>query len=330
MQKQPRYSVAKMAGPACEALGVDPLRVLRRAELPEDLLANEGRGLTGAQFFALWDALGEECDKPGLPLHMARTFARGPFVPALFAFSCSPNIVTGFERLAVFKPLVAPVKLTVRETEHAVSLEIRSIEPDLHMSDAMSAFEAAYFVEVCRNFTGVDIVPIMVGMPLMSDQETYDDFFGRRAIHSEHATVTLSRADAYRPLISANPELWVGFERDLTRQLARQRRNTAVAIRVRDALLELLPSGQASVDAVCGKLLMSRRSLQRYLKAEGETFQSVLDATREHLSRHYLKSDDLSIEEISFLLAYRDPNSFYRAFHAWTGQTPSEMRAHLS
>ena len=71
---------------------------------------------------------------------------------------------------------------------------------------------------------------------------------------------------------------------------------------------------------------MSRRSLQRHLKDEGRSFGDVLEATRVELSRLYLARDDFSIEEISFLLAYRDPNSFYRAFHGWTGMTPAQAR----
>ena len=41
----------------------------------------------------------------------------------------------------------------------------------------------------------------------------------------------------------------------------------------------------------------------------------------------YLREQKLSTEETSFLLAYRDPNSFYRAFSDWTGMTPAEARA---
>ena len=33
--------------------------------------------------------------------------------------------------------------------------------------------------------------------------------------------------------------------------------------------------------------------------------------------------------EISFLLGYDDPNSFIRAFHGWTGNTPERMRSEL-
>ncbi|MEP2533719.1 AraC family transcriptional regulator ligand-binding domain-containing protein [Shimia sp.] len=326
-KKQTRYTISESTTQACAMLGIQTPRVLRRAGLPDDIISNEGRGVTGAQFFDLWNAVIAECDQPNLPLEMAKVFSRGPFDAALFAFSCSPNIAVGLERLAVFKPLVAPIKLSLRLSERAISVDVTAGEPGLVMPATMAAFHLAHLIEISRTSTGVDVVPLKVGLPeLMPEQAVYDRHFGRPAIVAAQASLTFSREDAHRPLISENPELWAGFERDLTRQLAEQRRNTAVSIRVRNALLELLPSGQSSVDAVCARLLMSRRSLQRHLKAEGETFQGILDATREDLSLHYLRAGALSVEEISYLLAYRDPNSFYRAFQGWTGQTPAQVR----
>lgn len=35
----------------------------------------------------------------------------------------------------------------------------------------------------------------------------------------------------------------------------------------------------------------------------------------------------MSGAEISFLLGFEDPNSFSRAFHDWTGQTPERARS---
>jgi AraC-like DNA-binding protein len=97
--------------------------------------------------------------------------------------------------------------------------------------------------------------------------------------------------------------------------------------RVCGALLELLPSGSPLIEAVSKKLHVSTRTLQRRLNAEGGRFQAVLSKTREDLARHYLRSSQMSRAEISFLLGSEDPNSFFRAFHSWTGETPEQARA---
>jgi AraC-like DNA-binding protein len=102
---------------------------------------------------------------------------------------------------------------------------------------------------------------------------------------------------------------------------------SGMADRVRREIRETLPSGRVSAEAVASRLHVSTRSLQRKLKYEGASFQAILDETRAALALIYLRDHKLSVEETSFLLAYRDPNSFYRAFSDWTGMTPAEARA---
>ncbi|MFC5262271.1 helix-turn-helix domain-containing protein [Kribbella qitaiheensis] len=58
------------------------------------------------------------------------------------------------------------------------------------------------------------------------------------------------------------------------------------------------------------------------MSLESTTFQLVLRETRKSLARHYLSTPQLTAAEISDLLGYDDTNSFYRAFHTWTGRTP--------
>jgi AraC-like DNA-binding protein len=60
-----------------------------------------------------------------------------------------------------------------------------------------------------------------------------------------------------------------------------------------------------------------------------ERARAVLNRTREELARHYLGSSALTGAEISFLLGFEDPNSFFRAFHSWTGETPERVRTTL-
>jgi AraC-like DNA-binding protein len=78
--------------------------------------------------------------------------------------------------------------------------------------------------------------------------------------------------------------------------------------------------------SIARKLALSTRTLQRRIEAEGTTYQQVLDDTRTDLARHYLQNTALSVAEIAFLLGFSEPNSFYRAFRAWTGTTPDAVR----
>ena len=55
----------------------------------------------------------------------------------------------------------------------------------------------------------------------------------------------------------------------------------------------------------------------------------MLAGLREELAKHYLKSSPMTGAEISFLLGYEDPNSFFRAFRGWTGETPEAARTRL-
>ena len=96
--------------------------------------------------------------------------------------------------------------------------------------------------------------------------------------------------------------------------------------RVRAVLLETLPAGISSIDAVAQRLAISKRSLQRQLADESVGFQELLSEVRHELARHYLSRTDISAGEISWLLGFQESNSFIRAFRSWTGTTPAAYR----
>jgi AraC-like DNA-binding protein len=71
---------------------------------------------------------------------------------------------------------------------------------------------------------------------------------------------------------------------------------------------------------------MSTRAMQRLLKGSGTSFRQLLDEVRNEHARGYLTSTSFSDGEVSFLLGFEDPNSFYRAFRSWNGMSPTEFR----
>ncbi|MEA3003209.1 MAG: hypothetical protein QOH81_1997 [Sphingomonadales bacterium] len=96
--------------------------------------------------------------------------------------------------------------------------------------------------------------------------------------------------------------------------------------RVESLLMPILHTGEARIEAVARRLGVSRQTLYRRLKAEGTSFERLVDALRHKLALHYLAGGKASVTEIAYLVGFSDPAAFSRAFKRWTGASPSAMR----
>ena len=308
-------------------VGINAADVLRRAGLPRDLLGGGQRSITVEQFFALWEGMEAESGDPWLPLSVGRAISMEAFDVPLFAATCSPNLNVAARRVAHHKKLVGPMTLSVSESETETVLEF-GWPPEVIPPQSLALTELVFWVALIRLTTRTAIRPVRVTSPEPPrDAAAYREYLGVRVQKGPGYTVAFSAKDAKRAFLTANDRMWEFFEPELSRRLSELEAGTTVASRVRAVLLELLPAGDGSIEAVAHDLTMSARTLQRRLRAESTTFQSILDSTRESLARHYLAESELSAGEISFLLGYADPRSFYRAVQAWTGQTPQLVRA---
>ncbi len=95
---------------------------------------------------------------------------------------------------------------------------------------------------------------------------------------------------------------------------------------VESLLMPILHTGDASMDAIAGKLRLSRQTLFRRLKAEGVTFEKVLDELRHKMALHYLSGKKVSVNETAYLVGFSEPAAFSRAFKRWTGSSPRMVR----
>ncbi|WP_172330562.1 AraC family transcriptional regulator [Mangrovicoccus sp. HB161399] len=333
MSRKSLYPVARMVQMGCALLDVDPAEVLSQAGLPADHLETETHGVNARAYLDAWTALVElgSAGAPGAVLALARAAARQPSHAPIIAFTASRNIRTGLQRLALFKPLAAPVRVSFADTGCGLRIGISMAEPDLAAEPHMGAFDIAFVTELCRHYSGARVVPKKVQMPVApANRPEYEAWLGCPVATGPEIALEISAEDAARPLLSQNDDLLRGMEQTLRRRLRDRAAGTSISTRVASALAELLPSGKSGADDVCAQLGLSRRSLQRRLQEEGESFRGVLDRTRETLALQYLRDGSMSVPEISYLLAYRDPNSFYRAFQSWTSMTPGEARARLA
>jgi AraC-like DNA-binding protein len=309
-------------------LGVDTASLLRLAGQPEDLFRREAAWVDAQGWFAMWDALEQVMGDESAALMVGTAVRPEGFDPSLFAAVCSQDMNQASRRLSQYKALIGPMKLSVQEDEAETSLALGSAHV-ARLPRFLGFTELVFLTNLARMSTRHRIAPRAVRAPVAWGDEAmaeYAAWFGCPIEQGPWALV-FGAEDAARPFLTANAAMFEFFEPELRRRLSEVEVEASTRERVEAALRELLPSGRSSIGDVARALGMSRRSLQRSLRGEGVSFREVLSGTREELARFYLRTPDLASAEISFLLGYDDPSSFFRAFRSWTGSTPEQVRA---
>lgn len=324
--KNSRVHVGKAARILLTELGLDIKTVMRRAGLPPGLLDGDGSRISFDDFHRLWTSVTAEAEDPLLALKLGDAAGIDYFDPAFFAAMCSPDMNMAVLRLAEYKRLVSPFRFDVQIDAHSTQIAFHGPANDaVHPTLALT--EIVFLVNFARRATRQRVTPVSVTMPFdMPERAAYEAHLGCAISQAEGRSVTFDAADARRPFVTHNDEIWGLFEPQLQRQVAGTDRTLTTRTRVSHCLNEFLPSGRASVEEVARELAMSKRTLQRRLAEEGTNWLEVLNSARETLAKHYLATTEYGTAEVSFLLGFEDPNSFFRAFKRWEDTSPELWR----
>jgi AraC-like DNA-binding protein len=321
------YAIDGALNTLLKDLGISPSNALRRAGMPDDLLHQPTVRLSASDYHKLWRSIEDSVDVATFPLIFCEALRAESFSPPLFAALCSPNLIVAAERVARYKSIVAPMRLVVAEDGGLLTIEFEWLETVPEPPPSLVMVELLSFVALARMGTRENICPIeFLTADLPMPLDAYERFLGGPLLRSGRHRLSFTLEDARRPFLTSCETLWNAFEPSLRQRLADLDVTVPTTRRVRAALLEGLPAGLVTMEAVARKLAMSKRTLQRRVVAEGNSYQQILNDTRETLARHYLENTVLPSAEISFLLGFDEPNSFYRAFRGWTGATPDSVR----
>ena len=142
-----------------------------------------------------------------------------------------------------------------------------------------------------------------------------------------HHELVFDDATLALPVFGARPDRALVLQSYADSLLSDLELQRGVRGKVCHQLLVSLPRGETRQDMIARELGMSGRTLSRRLKAEDTTFGDLLELVRREMSQRYLRDPQLSINEVTFLLGYSEPSTFFRAFKRWTGSTPRAWRA---
>lgn len=160
------------------------------------------------------------------------------------------------------------------------------------------------------------------------DRTTYEAVFNAPVTFASPIDEVVLPADILeRAMPLANEAMHAYFQRHADAALARLGPEASLLSRLRAFVADRLPEGGASLASAAASLGMSGRTLQRRLRAEGTSFEDLVDGVRRARAMAYLDAR-VSITEVAYLLGYAEPSVFHRAFKRWTGMSPESWRAH--
>ena len=81
-------------------------------------------------------------------------------------------------------------------------------------------------------------------------------------------------------------------------------KGTDLARKIRQLIIERLPTGSANFDAIADVLKMSSKTLERRLAERGQSFSALLDATRCETVKHYLEETDMRLSQVAYMAGY--------------------------
>jgi AraC-like DNA-binding protein len=100
-----------------------------------------------------------------------------------------------------------------------------------------------------------------------------------------------------------------------------------LSTRVRTIIERLLLEGDCTYGSIASMLGMHPRTLQRRLRAEGESVESIKDNVRRDLVLRYLKQSSLPLIRVAKMLGYSETSTLSRSCYRWFSLSPRQLRA---
>ncbi len=323
-----RFRITKAWAQRFAAEKISVPMLLRRAGLPANLFEQEKIYVTTAQVFAIWRTVAEMSSDPGFGLKLGTELRFERSHPVSIAGVCSRTFGDALQRLARYKQLTCPEEIRVHRKAEEASVEFFFIEAREAQPDIMVDLGLSWILCVGQRGSDGEITPLRLEVTRpVKHRALLERHFGCRVrFNSDRNALVFRSSDLDHPFVTHNEELVAMLGTQLDSELKAQNASVNVGQQVKDALRRSLAGKRPTLRDVAQELGLSARTLQRRLTDAGITFQQLVEETRRELARHYLKQRSVELNEVAFLLGFEDANSFFRAFQAWEGTSPTEWR----
>ena len=312
------------------SVGLDPYHMLRMAKLPARVLDDPNMMINASSVGSLLEESARLSGQEAFGLLLAERRSLANFGMLALLIREEPTLRSALQSCIRYMPLHnAGVQARLEDAGDVVLLHV-GVNMQRHgVWRQAIEMSTGIGLRTLQVLSGNAFRPASVGFTheRPASLEVHRRVLGTAVDFSQecNAIVCLS-SDLEMPIPAADPVLKREVQRWLDMQLANVR--DELVQKAREMIRMLLPSGLCSLDRVAQHLGMNRRTLNRHLAVEGESFTTILNAVRVELAQEYLANSKRRSHEAADLLGFSSPGAFSRWFRDQFGKTPTEWAAH--
>lgn len=310
--------------------GVHPPTFLKEANVPLDLNESPDTRVSIEDFYRIQEHAVQTTKDPFFGLHVGEFVAPGTWsILGYIVMNCA-TLHDALERICRYHEIVGNfirIRMRVKKEEVILFFEIKL--PDANNTRHCYEASASSIVSLIKTLGTKEFFLKQASFSHgnQHDISEYQRIFQCPVLfNATGTTLVFNRTDLASPIAMHNPRLLALFEQHAENYLKLIHSEHYYTKKVNELILRFLPDGTPSIQQVAGELSMSVRSLQGRLSSEGVTYRKLLEEIRKELAVFYLNENNLSIEDITYLLGFSEPGIFRKQFKQWMGITPTCYR----
>ncbi|MEQ1707564.1 MAG: AraC family transcriptional regulator [Terricaulis sp.] len=314
--------------------GADQHALTERAGIDPAELKDQDNRIPFENYVRLMRAAQAMCNDPALALHYGEIVDLSEVSIVGLIMNASETMADAFIQMQRFGRLALEVEGVGANTRFEVAQrddELWMVDTRANPNEFPELTEATFARLVCgprRFLPRRHVLEVHVTHQAPTHRAEYERIFQCPVTFASHWNAMRLDPQAATWRVALQPRYVFGLLTERAEELLKDLEDAKTARgRVEGLLLPILHTGDTSADKIADAMGFSRQTLFRKLRAEGVTFEKVLDALRHRMALHYLSGKKVSVNETAYLVGFSDPAAFSRAFKRWTGTSPREMRS---
>jgi AraC-like DNA-binding protein len=311
---------------------LDMDRLGELAGIPIERLFNPQGMIASADVVNILGGVRKLVSDPAVCLHIGEEIGIEILDMVGMMLSTAPTARAAILAFQRYMPLVSTlVSIDLVEEGDAAHIVLRQSDElaPIHQEIAESA--GAAFWNISRRLVQgeVRLRRISLSYPPPSWADEYPRVFGEEVeilFNAAEDVFSFDRAMLDLPMVKHTPGLFQRLQQQAALRLAALPQVETASASVLRLVRKHLGERLLDLPTVAGYMGLTPRTLQRRLKDEDTSFQTLYDSCRQQLARVELLDRNTDAETLSRMLGYSEPSAFYRAFRTWFGCSPSTFR----